>query len=818
MMRWINRCLKGALALLCLNFAQAQEFQKRDSLGIRGLVEPEVFWVDFNSDRFYDVVIYGADTIDGGTAIYLIQNNGDSTFSLNHSALLNYDIHLLKPIDYLRDSRVDLSFSGVKDGTDSLTSVFFINEDLTLTESNETLLDSLVSDFYVLDLDNDSDLDLLYVKDSLVNLLEGGSSGFALESRRLMDHKASQLFSFDLNSDGLMDWMITSPEDEDTLNRFFLNDGELVWENTLVEPFSDSLIIESISIGKWDKTPYPELLVEARNELGDVELLLIDNTSDSLKIRNRVFTDSLISESFLSDFNSNGTTDIFLRTDLKSYFLEDASEPSDTLRTAQLNVIKSHFGDWNLDGHIDLVQLQSRGVDSLQLVFYLNELTEVNFGPSVPEILTAVQDGNEQILAWSRSNDDLTEAELISYDLTLNYEQGQQVLSLPNASDSSKSLIQPFHGSVLYTSNIVYNNLFTGDYNYRTLGVDNAFNLLGQGTGSSACEFAVCELSAMIETNQSMCLGESLTFGTEGVTRHWYSTIYGPIETTDIIEYVAVADDTLYGSVTRFNDCSEGQLKIEIEVIVGEQINLEDSYSVCSGDALLLSIPITFSNVTWASGGEELSNTNSVTLEPTSDMTIEVNATNSLDCPVSFTTFVDFTLFEPGVKDSVLTVEFGEQVQLEAFGGSNYAWTPTNGLSSAQVANPFARPITSSIYTVAISNNQGCTQLFEVFVDVIQKGSVANLFSPNGDGNNDQLKVFLTGVPSKFEFQIYNRSGLLVYSTNNSDEATNRGWDGRQSGSELPTGVYYWRVSGSYENGQRVLLNGKEKGSFTLIR
>lgn len=817
-MKWINWCLNGALALLCLNFANAQEFQKRDSLGIKGLVEPEVFLVDFNSDRFYDVVVYGTDTVDGGTAIYLIENNGDSTFSLNHSVLLNYDIHLLKPIDYLRDSRLDLSFSGVKDGTDSLTSVFFINEDLTLTESNETLIDSLVSDFYVLDLDNDSDLDLLYLKDSLVNLLEGGSSGFAVESRRLMDHKVSQLFSFDLNSDGLMDWMITSPEDVDTLNRFFLNEGGLVWVNTLVEPFFDSLLVESISIGKWENTPFPELLVEARNELGDVELLLIDNTSDSLKIRDRVFADSLIEESFLADFNSNGTTDVFLRTDNKINYLEDAAEPSDTLSIEYQNVVKSHFGDWNLDGHIDLVELQGRGADSLQLVFYLNQLTEENLGPSVPGMLTAVQDGSQQILAWSRTNDDLTEAELISYDLTLNYEQGPQLLSSPNVSDSSKLLILPFHGSVFYTNNIVYNRLSTGDYNYRTLGVDNAFNLLSQGTGSSACEFAVCEISAMIETSQSMCLGESLTFGTAGVIRHWYSSVYGPIETTDIIEYVAVADDILYGSVTRFDDCSEGQLKIEIEVIAGEQIDLASNYVVCSGDALALSIPTTFSNVTWASGGDELSNTNSVTLEPTSDMTIEVNATNSLNCPVSFTTFIDFTVFEPGVMDSVLSVEFGEQVQLEAFGGSNYVWAPANGLSNAQVASPFASPTTSTTYTVAVSNSQGCTELFEVLVEVTQKGSIANLFSPNGDGNNDQLKVFLTGVPSQFEFQIFNRSGLLVYSTNNSDEAMNGGWDGSQSGNKLPTGVYYWRVSGNYENGQRVLLNGEEKGSFTLIR
>ena len=820
-MKRLNRYLTGALILFCLNFASAQNYVKVDSLGIMGLKSPEAFWVDFDSDKFYDLVVYGADTINGGTGIYLIKNNGDSTFSANFNSLPNYDIRLLRPLDFLRDHQMDLSFTGIRNSVDSLTSVFYINTDLSLTEEAVPLLDSLLTDYYFTDLDNDTDLDLLYLKDSVLHLIESTSTGLISSSSKLIDHKVGKLFTFDINSDGLLDWMISSPQDPDTLNRIYINKGDLAWRNTFIEPFGDSLLVESLSLGKFKDSLYPDFLVKAQDSDGNGGTYLLESKGDSLKISKQVFADSLINQSFLADFNSNGTTDIYLMGENGvNYFLDDASEPKDTMTWNSGNSYFTRFGDWNLDGHLDLFQLQNRGADSLQVMIYLNDLDSVNRGPFRPGILTAVQDGEQEILAWSTSSDDFTESNLISYDLTLNYENEPSLMSIPNVNDSSELLSVPYHGSVSYNRMVVYNRLNAGNYNFRTLGVDNAFNLLGQGLGNPTDhQFAVCEVSAMQESEVSICLKDTMSFGTAGVVRHWYSNLYGPIGTADIIDYVALGKDVLYGSVTREENCDEGQLKISIDVIAGEQIELEPLYVVCSGETLTLSVSSSLSEVSWTSRSQGLlSSTNVLSFEPSEDQIIDIRATNTLGCPVFFSTRVDFSLFEPGVRDSVLTVEFGDQIQLEAFGGTRYQWTPTLGLSNAEVASPMASPTVSTTYTVAISNSQGCIEFFEVNVEVIQKGSIANLFSPNGDGNNDELKVFLTGLPSSFEFQVFNRSGVLVYSTNNASEAVSRGWDGTHSGKSMPTGVYYWRVAGNYENGQQVLLNGEERGSFTLIR
>jgi gliding motility-associated-like protein len=63
-----------------------------------------------------------------------------------------------------------------------------------------------------------------------------------------------------------------------------------------------------------------------------------------------------------------------------------------------------------------------------------------------------------------------------------------------------------------------------------------------------------------------------------------------------------------------------------------------------------------------------------------------------------------------------------------------------------------------------------------------------NVFSPNGDGENDEFYFPNEGV-SDINWQIYNRWGILIFETNQ----TNQKWDGKTtSGKECPEGTYYY--------------------------
>ena len=85
---------------------------------------------------------------------------------------------------------------------------------------------------------------------------------------------------------------------------------------------------------------------------------------------------------------------------------------------------------------------------------------------------------------------------------------------------------------------------------------------------------------------------------------------------------------------------------------------------------------------------------------------------------------------------------------------------------------------------------------------------IPNVFSPNGDNNNDLL--FVLGSIDKLDFQIYNRWGQQVFKTN--DRSV--GWDGTFMGQPCNPGVFAYRVSGIMPDGSTV----EKKGNITLVR
>jgi gliding motility-associated-like protein len=50
----------------------------------------------------------------------------------------------------------------------------------------------------------------------------------------------------------------------------------------------------------------------------------------------------------------------------------------------------------------------------------------------------------------------------------------------------------------------------------------------------------------------------------------------------------------------------------------------------------------------------------------------------------------------------------GESYQLVASGADRYSWSPATGLSDSSIANPVARPATTTLYTVVGTDYRGC--------------------------------------------------------------------------------------------------------------
>ncbi|MBN8678539.1 MAG: gliding motility-associated C-terminal domain-containing protein [Chitinophagales bacterium] len=92
-----------------------------------------------------------------------------------------------------------------------------------------------------------------------------------------------------------------------------------------------------------------------------------------------------------------------------------------------------------------------------------------------------------------------------------------------------------------------------------------------------------------------------------------------------------------------------------------------------------------------------------------------------------------------------------------------------------------------------------------------------NIFSPNGDGENEGFTVFAewSGVRSVKTLQIFSRWGEQIFVRENfppNDPAL--GWDGRFKGVEMNPGVFVYYALVELVNGQEVVY----KGDVTLMR
>lgn len=124
------------------------------------------------------------------------------------------------------------------------------------------------------------------------------------------------------------------------------------------------------------------------------------------------------------------------------------------------------------------------------------------------------------------------------------------------------------------------------------------------------------------------------------------------------------------------------------------------------------------------------------------------------------------------------------------------------------------------------TNNDDSMNCVAIFTsnEIVVEGSifeVPNVFTPNGDGANDEFKVKLYSVKS-YSVKIFNRWGRLVYEFQESDvspgaadKKSSKGWNGKINGKLASPGTYFYVIEaeGREEEGKRYT----ERGSLTLL-
>jgi gliding motility-associated-like protein len=169
----------------------------------------------------------------------------------------------------------------------------------------------------------------------------------------------------------------------------------------------------------------------------------------------------------------------------------------------------------------------------------------------------------------------------------------------------------------------------------------------------------------------------------------------------------------------------------------------------------------------------------------------------------------------PQVNNTYLLF-IGDSVQLNTGIDNHYiiTWNPVAGLSCITCPNPWAQPLTNTLYTATYTDSLGCytgVSRFNIEIDPRITIDVPTAFTPNGDGDNDVIFVKGLGLKRLIEFKIYNRWGQLLFESND----LNKGWDGYYKGELQNVETYVYTAKAE------AWLNGKtvsKKGTFNLLR
>jgi gliding motility-associated-like protein len=124
--------------------------------------------------------------------------------------------------------------------------------------------------------------------------------------------------------------------------------------------------------------------------------------------------------------------------------------------------------------------------------------------------------------------------------------------------------------------------------------------------------------------------------------------------------------------------------------------------------------------------------------------------------------------------------------------GQSFTWTPSFTLNDGTIQNPVASNTVSTVYTVMVTDANGCRAFDTVRVDIYPEIKIPNGFSPNADGRNDTWIIDNINQFPEAIVEVYNRWGELLFM---SPPGYPVPFDGRYNGKPLPVGTYYYIIN-----------------------
>jgi gliding motility-associated-like protein len=204
--------------------------------------------------------------------------------------------------------------------------------------------------------------------------------------------------------------------------------------------------------------------------------------------------------------------------------------------------------------------------------------------------------------------------------------------------------------------------------------------------------------------------------------------------------------------------------------------------------------------------------------------TYTMTAIDANDCEVKEILWINVPLMVHVELPDDQTVLPGDTVIINAIVNVPYdslasiVWSGLNNPNCPTCLSQPVAPIITTTYSVIVTSLDGCMDedAMTLFLERNDEVYVPNIFSPNGDGINDELIIYSgSDVEKILEWVIFDRWGNVVFSANNFlPNNSSSSWDGKTKGRELNPGVFAYRMIVEFHDGQQNILYD----DITLIR
>lgn len=169
---------------------------------------------------------------------------------------------------------------------------------------------------------------------------------------------------------------------------------------------------------------------------------------------------------------------------------------------------------------------------------------------------------------------------------------------------------------------------------------------------------------------------------------------------------------------------------------------------------------------------------------------------------------------------NIISVELGDSmttlnpIVTSSLPLAEIVWTPTEFLSASDILTPIVQPLENTQYALTITDVNGCTASASIIVELDRNRNVfvPNAITPNGDGRNDEFRIFAcTGVRQITSARIFDRWGGIVFEQLDVNPVCEGGlvlWDGEINGDEAPIGTYVYIIQVEFIDGVTLTYRG----------